>query len=541
MTTKDSGQSFVYTQAGKSPAFRRIRLSAAIGIVGLLLVAGMSDSVFAAKGGVQGPPTDGGGSGSPPDYGDLIILHRDANGVPIPSPAITVTDPETGLPVDGGLCWQPKAFSSENCTADTLAAMGCDDWDTCVVPVDQYSCAVEAGFTGCTQEVDFGRINEARAPDTVLASQLEDVIVKVATADEVGLDPAGRLVTCTDDGDIDSVSAIDSPLQSLAIYKELMLKGTLGVELPDDAMMTAARALGTASDKSGEVNIDLVAYLNQIMGLSDPATSTFLPKLCETYREEVQGNIQLVEKCFLDFGQVPGGGAYEYARIGNFNELPHPAYIPGAAPVQGWFEYLWPIGSTATFEILQGPVNGTVFGNTAGFEGGNIGGFAQAADDAREVINFMHTWPVPDPDTYATKVSCGPSGQTPVDVSISPESGLQVPTQMVDGSEGREFTVTVTNVGTNPATGTVTVTASAANGVPIVGSPWVYDFTSLAAGQAFAKTQLFSIKLGARTTINWEATADAAGDVNLGNNRVTATTSVKVTGGGGGGGGKPKK
>ena len=83
-----------------------------------------------------------------------------------------------------------------------------------------------------------------------------------------------------------------------------MLTGTLGAPLPEGAstLDTAARGLGAASDKAGEVNVDLVAYLNQIMGLSDPVTPTILdPKICMTYKEEVQGVIQLVEKCFLDY------------------------------------------------------------------------------------------------------------------------------------------------------------------------------------------------------------------------------------------------
>ncbi len=68
-------------------------------------------------------------------------------------------------------------------------------------------------------------------------------------------------------------STIDSPLQNLAIYRQLMLTGTIGAPLPEGAgtLDTAARGLGAASDKTGEVNVDLVAYLNQIMGLSDPA------------------------------------------------------------------------------------------------------------------------------------------------------------------------------------------------------------------------------------------------------------------------------
>ncbi len=36
-----------------------------------------------------------------------------------------------------------------------------------------------------------------------------------------------------------------------------------------------------------------------------------------------------------------------------------------------------------------------VFGTDPGFLDGNIGGFAQAADDTRAVIDFMHDRPVP--------------------------------------------------------------------------------------------------------------------------------------------------
>jgi hypothetical protein len=255
----------------------------------------------------KGPPGgDGGGGGEPPDYGDLIILYRDADGVPIPSVETQVPDPETGLQVDGGLCWQPIAFNLE----DTVACPG-----TCLVTttnpptvsVDQYNCAVATGCSGCTQEVDFGRINDARSDDTVFASQLDDVVVNLATADCVSLDPAGRLVTSRVETGLDEYNnvtstvtsaAIDSPLQNLAIYKQLMLTGTLGTPLPDGASVldTAARALGAGSGKTGWVGVDLVAYLNQIMGLSDSATTTILdPKICKMYREDRAGDEVLPE------------------------------------------------------------------------------------------------------------------------------------------------------------------------------------------------------------------------------------------------------
>jgi len=120
-------------------------------------------------------------------------------------------------------------------------------------------------------------------------------------------------------------------------------------------------------------------------------------------------------------------------------------------------------------------------------------------------------------------------------VSISDVSGLQVPAQMVDGSEGREFVVTVTNAGPDPATGTVTVTASASNEVPIVDSPWTFKFTELTAGASESFPQVFWVQLDEKATINWTAVVDAPDDVDPYNNTVTATTNVKTTGGGGGG------
>jgi len=367
----------------------------------------------------------------------------------------------------------------------------------------------------------------------VFASQLADVLVNMATADCLSLDPAGRIVTSrvADDLTVTS-SAIDSPLQNLAIYRQLMLTGSIGTDLPPNAEVhdTMARAIGAASSKTGEVNVDLVVYLNEIMGLTDESVQTiFDPKICINVKEEVTGNVQNVRKCFLDFS------AYDYYRIPNFGALPDPAYIPESNPQPGTFEYLEEISPVPTFGVGVGLISNVVFDGNDNDETGNIGGFAQAADDTRAVIDYMHSWPLPI--IYQTPVSCDvdPGADTTYDLSISDVSGLQVPVQMVDGSEGREFTVNIANAGPDAATGTVTVTAIAESGGVIVGSPWRFAFVDLAAGLSESWTTLFSIDLGERTKINWAATIDAEFDVNSSNNSVTATTNVKMTGGGGGG------
>lgn len=521
-----------------------------LAVITSLVCAGTVNAAPDGKGGGQG----GGGQdgGTTPDLGDLVILYRDANGIPIATIAEQVTDPETGLQTDGGLCQQPLAFNVSDQT-DSLCPTSCvreDIENIAVIKVDPYTCAVQVGCSTCTQEVDFGRTNVVRSPAAVFEAQLEDVRVNLSTADCVTLDPAGRLVGSTVDPISGAVlsSAIDSPLQNLAIYRQLMLTGSIGVGLPEgaDLLNTAARSIGTGSGKSGEVNVDQVVYINQILGLTE--TQGTLDKLSADYREEVQGTIQLVTKTFLNYG------SYGYARENNFStnapSLPRPAYIPGHSPTNGWFEYLGLVeGSVApdfTFNIKRGPILDAVFcddldgngvcneGETdikAGFTEGNIGGFAQAADDTRAVINFMHNWPLPLGYTTAIQCEPKPPGDITYDLSISDDSGLQVPVRMIDGmEEGREFSVTVSNAGPDIASGSVTVTANIqGTSDPLIN--FKEYFENLAAGTSVTFYGVIRTDIGYSTTISWTAIVDGDDDVNESNNSTDATTTVKVTGG----------
>lgn len=501
----------------------------------LAAMAAFSVGAYAAQGGVPGKPggNNGGGGGSQsPDLGDLFILYRDASGLPI----LTADSCQQPLAAPGVRFDNPDGTE---CTPPDSST------NSCVVPVDPTTCAVAAGYEQYTQEVDFGRTSVVRSPASVLESQMDDVLVNLGTAACTSLDPAGRLVTSsvadTDTNDVVVTSAeIDSPLQNLAIYRQLMLTGYLGtaaapVDVPDNenppnVLNTAARALGAAMDKTGKISVDTVAYLNQILGLTDEGVQTYLPKSCIEVKEEVQGAVQMVRKCFLDYS------AFNYDRGSNFATLPSPAYIPASAPAQGWFEYLTLLDTTPTFQIAQGPILDAVPQLSAdpSLAASNIAGFAQAADDTRAVIDFMHTWPVPG--EYATPVPCETSGGTTgYDVSISPESGLQVPVRMVAGTEGREFTLTVANAGPAVATGIVLLTAVDADGNAIPTFPRTYSFDDLAAGTSQSWTESFSVDTV--TTVTWTATVEASGDVNPGNNSVTETTKVIGQGGGQGGGG----
>ena len=132
----------------------------------------------------------------------------------------------------------------------------------------------------------------------------------------------------------------------------------------------------------------------------------------------------------------------------------------------------------ARFQILQGPIMNAIFADQPGNIDGNIDGYAQAADDARAVINFMNDWPMPDADVYATPVVCEASVGIFYDLSISEESGLQVPKNYVNGGE-REFFVNVANLGPDTANGTVTVVATYGDTL----ETWTLIIQELPAGQ----------------------------------------------------------
>lgn len=494
-----------------------------ISIVFVLFVSLLASASAMAQGnGQHGGGSGGGGGtgGTSPDLGDLIVLYRGTNGIPILTP-------------DG--CQQPLATPGVSLPAvgDIPACTPASSTVSCVIPVDPATCAIVPGYETFSQEVDFGRTSVIRSGASTLQNQLDDVLVNLSTADCVTLDPAGRLVTSTVTDGVVSSAEIDSPLQNLAIYKQLMLTGYLGaagspLNLPAGPLITAARGLGAAYDKDGKIVVDAVAYINQILGLTDQTVATYLPKNCILVKEEVQGVVQSVQKCFLDYG------AFAYGRAGNFGSLPSPAYIPASSPVAGWFEYLALQDATPTFYIAQGSIVGAVpqLLTPSLLPTLDIGGFTQAADDARAVIEYMHSWPVPG--TYPTPLACTASGETHDDVSISSQSGLQVPVRMVAGTEGREFTLTVANAGPDPATGMVEVSAKDVNGAFIPTFPRYYAFTIL-PGASQTWTEGFTVNY--TTTITWRATATAEFDANPANNSVTATTQVIGGGAGKKGGG----
>jgi hypothetical protein len=320
-------------------------------------------------------PTDPGRGNSEPGiekgtlYGDLYVIVRDLNGVPVLYTWVWSADGATPLyPVE-----DPSGFSQPiaNDPDGVLPAefLG-------LVPLDVEGLVPEV-YATYTQPVEFGRLSLARAPSEVIDQGYAEAIASVNACDSIALDPAGRLLLTVGD----EVKAIDSPRENLALYRQLMLNGYLsgltrgvefmgplaylceqgsGTEMTASDLDRAACFLAGAGDKGGSLSLDEVIYVNNFLGINDPSAGIYFP--------------------FTRMG-------YTYRRTNAYGGVE-------AALLQG------PVaGSHAVMFYADEHVNimDKVFGNH-GYESVDAGAreFAHAADDSLHVIDYIHNWALPE-------------------------------------------------------------------------------------------------------------------------------------------------
>src|SRR5512135_3256988 len=202
------------------------------------------------KGGKSGGGGKPGGAGTKKGdlFGDMVVILRDANGVPILN--------STGLVQPIAYVYDASGNLIPYLVDGKLVTIPYDAEGNLLTTID--------GVAVYTAAVDLGRLSVARAPEKVLADSLDEALAKLTTADAViGLDAAGRLT-------VNGV-AIDSPLENLALYETYMKTGTLpGVTLP--AGFNPAALLAAAADKTGTINVDTVVYMNSILGVNSGTT-----------------------------------------------------------------------------------------------------------------------------------------------------------------------------------------------------------------------------------------------------------------------------
>ena len=204
------------------------------------------------KGGKSGGGGKPAGAGSKKGdlFGDMVILLRDANGVPI-------------LTTDGLVQVIAYIYDATGALVPLKDASG----NLVVIPYvgDELATTVTIGTTTYEvygAEVELGRLSVSRSPSKVLDHALTEALDKLKSG-TVTLDSSGRLV-------VDGVT-IDSPLENLALYDVYMTTGTIpGVTLP--ATFNPASLLAAAADKTGAITVDTVVYTNSILGINSGTT-----------------------------------------------------------------------------------------------------------------------------------------------------------------------------------------------------------------------------------------------------------------------------
>ena len=185
-------------------------------------------------------------------FGDMVVLLRDVNGVPILTADGLVQVIAYYYP-DGSTTLVPLKDASGNLVVIPYNAEG-----------DLLPTVTVGGVTYDVYgaEVELGRLSVGRAPTKVLDHSLKEALTKLTSATTITLDSTGRLV-------VDGVT-IDSPLENLALYLDYMKDGSIaGVTLP--VGFNPASLFAAAADKTGTITVDTVVYMNSILGINNLA------------------------------------------------------------------------------------------------------------------------------------------------------------------------------------------------------------------------------------------------------------------------------
>ncbi|BAX82604.1 hypothetical protein [Labilibaculum antarcticum] len=243
----------------------------------------------------------------------LDVLVRDENGYvtyePLTNPdddLVPITDNRLIEPVDGYVVGADNVIALYDAEGEVLPTVALH-----VVPIEM------------------GRLNIIRSPSTVISKRLTEVIKNFGdgTVANVTRDFCGRIMMLrTEDALVDD-KPIDSPLENLAIYKELLLHGFDGgadenglkfligedngyggydmqfrvdkewtggaksypeISEPDQLIMNlAAACISAGSDKTNTLIIDEIVFVNLFMGIPEVTganVTCFLP----TVKQEIR-------------------------------------------------------------------------------------------------------------------------------------------------------------------------------------------------------------------------------------------------------------
>lgn len=305
-------------------------------------------------------------------YGDLYVILRDANGVPILN--------------DGGFV-QPIAFEVD--AEGNIVPVLDENGDYVLLPLNEEGeidpSQIPEGETWVAAEVEFSRLSIGRSPDRVLDQALSEAYLALTEADSVTLDPGGR-ITVTIDG---VEQTFDSPLINLALYIDLLNYGNLILRdadgdpildeggnvqpllptaiLPDSNtalsqadLDLAASLFAAAADKTSVVTVDMVVYMNSILGIEGTLADGYVD--FSTYSYDRAAALDGITATVLV-------------------EQPDGSYI---------------VKEVAVLDAVFGGADGVFDPATENVTASMVDGFTAASDDALQVLEFIHDMAPPE-------------------------------------------------------------------------------------------------------------------------------------------------
>lgn len=338
-----------------------------------------SDRPDWAGGNTSENPHSGGGGGKPDDagtmkgddYGDLWVLLRDDSGAPI---------------LDENEQVQPILLIDGEVVIGEL-----------VDPDGDGRYELPAEDVPYTQEVELGRSNVSRSDERVILHSLEEALSKLdgLTLTDEMLDAGGRLII---DG-----STIDSPLENLALYQALLLapvvdgyvqlsidyQGETGsgtytfLVSESDQLDLAASLLAAGSDKTAALTVDRVVNVSEFLGVADAlgdlVTGYTYDGTTLTYNSEVWINVQIAG---MDTPLDLSDDVYQSVAVNLVNGTTIILNDGSQLDVPG-----------VSFETVPNTVDENGDNELTAADAGDldgIDGFTQAADDALQVIEYVH-------------------------------------------------------------------------------------------------------------------------------------------------------
>lgn len=270
-------------------------------------------------------------------YGDLWVLVRDAYGAPV---------------LDANGCVEPVASTPvqwpDGVVRETVPMVLEEFMD------GDFKCAPVLGYEQYTIELEIGRLNMVRTMATnpdMFGRALREVIDNINAAVEVKTDPAGRLVLVTDELGVLVENTIDSPRENLAMYYALLKNGRIagyGPETHEGGVTTPPQWL------------------------------------------EISPDLDLGDLAYLRDG-TPGrdGGVSLINGYADLSAMWHSREQDYQAALVSYVQYIADPLATCKYEDQEAYAYPRVFGSQPLYAE-NIAGFAGHADDARQVIVFMH-------------------------------------------------------------------------------------------------------------------------------------------------------